>query len=225
MLIAALVLGFLVSLHWSPGPSQLAPSLDQVERTMHRLELEQEELKLTVGRLRERLNARERTGAASTETLDDLRAQLILQKTRAGLMDVRGPGVQVVLDDSQRAALGNGDDLVIHDFDLRDVANVLWLAGAETIAVNGERIVSSTSIYCVGSTIMVNDTRLSPPYQISAIGDPAQMQDYLHNPGYLTELRARSARYGVRFEVIGAGTMTIPAFRGSMNLRSAQPGS
>ena len=67
-----------------------------------------------------------------------------------------------------------GDDAanyLIHDFELRDVASLLWLAGAEAVAINDERLVASTSIYCVGSTIIVNNTRLSPPYEIRALGN------------------------------------------------------
>ena len=55
--------------------------------------------------------------------------------------------------------------------------NLLWLAGAEAVSLNGERVVATTSIYCVGSTILVNDTRLSPPYEFLAIGDPARARD------------------------------------------------
>ena len=224
-LIVAIALGFLVSFQWSASSARSTVSTDQVGRTTRQLELEQEELKRTVGRLREKLNARRLAVAASPEMLKDLRAQLILQKMRAGLVDVRGPGVQVVLNDSRRTSGGSANDFLIHDFDLRDVMNVLWLAGAEAIAVNGERIVNSTSIYCVGSTVMVNDTRLSPPYQINAVGDPIRMQNHWRNPGYLSELKARSTRFGLQMEFVRVETMTIAAYRGSFPQRFAQPGS
>jgi uncharacterized protein YlxW (UPF0749 family) len=225
VLLAALILGVLVTMQWSVGVSQSASAPDQVSRTIRQLELEQEELKRTVGRLREQLDVRQQELGASTETLEGLRTELIRHKTRAGLIDVRGPGLQVVLDDSQRPPGGNAKDYLIHDFDLRDVINVLWMAGAEAAAVNGERIVNGSSIYCVGSTVMVNDTRLSPPYEISAIGDPIRMQDHLRNPGYLADLKTRSSRFGLRFETIRVDSMTVPAYRGSLPLKYAQPGS
>lgn len=225
VLLAALILGVLVTMQWSVGVSQSASAPDQVSRTIRQLELEQEELKRTVGRLREQLDVRQQELGASTETLEGLRTELIRHKMRAGLIDVRGPGLQVVLDDSQRPPGGNAKDYLIHDFDLRDVINVLWMAGAEAAAVNGERIVNGSSIYCVGSTVMVNDTRLSPPYEISAIGDPIRMQDHLRNPGYLADLKTRSSRFGLRFETIRVDSMTVLAYRGSLPLKYAQPGS
>jgi uncharacterized protein YlxW (UPF0749 family) len=211
-------------MQWPAAGTRSAASPDQVSRTMRQLELEQEELKRTVGRLREKLDARQQNAPASSEMLEDLRVELTEQKMRAGLIDVRGPGVRIVLDDSRLNPGGSADDLLIHDYDLRDVVTVLWLAGAEAIGINGERIVSGTSIYCVGSTVMVNDTRLSPPYQISAIGDAVQMQDHLRNPAYLSDLKARSSRHGLRIESVRVDAVTIPAYRGSLPLRYAQLG-
>jgi uncharacterized protein YlxW (UPF0749 family) len=225
MLFAAVVLGLLVSLRWSADSSRSEASLDQVSRTIRQLELEQEDLKQTVGRLRQKLNSRQQESAASTARLEELRSELVQQKMRAGLVDVRGPGVRVILDDASRSSMDDESGLLVHDFDLRDVIGVMWLAGAEAVSVNGERIVSSTSIYCVGSTIMVNDTRLSPPYEVSAIGDSVRLLDSFWNPGYLAELKTRSKRLGLQFEPMGVESLTIPAYRGSLPLKFAQPGS
>jgi uncharacterized protein YlxW (UPF0749 family) len=80
---------------------------------------------------------------------------------------------------------------LVHDYELRDVVNLLWLAGAEAVAVNDERLVASTSIYCVGSTVIVNETRLSPPYDVRAIGNAAQLENTLQDPGVLKKLKSR----------------------------------
>lgn len=225
VLVTATVLGILVSLQWSVGATRSTVSADQVEQTIRRLELEQQELKETVGRLREELDARQGKVTVSTTMMQGLYTELSAQKMRAGLVSVRGPGVQVILDDSSRNLPGNANDLLIHDYDLRDVISVLWLAGAEAVSVNDERVVNTTSVYCVGSTILVNDTRLSPPYRVRAIGDPARLVDFLRNPGYLRELEARSARYGLHVEFVQAEVLTLPAYRGSLLQRFVQPGS
>ena len=225
MLVAAFALGLLVSLQWPVGATRSSASHDRVGRTMRQLELEQEELKRSVGRLRAELDASQREAVASSDMLGGLRAELMLQKMLAGLVEVRGPGVQVILDDSRFTSLESADGILVHDFDLRDVVNVLWLAGAEAIAVDDERVVHSTSIYCVGTTVMVNDTRLSPPYEIGAIGDSVRILDYLRNPGYLSELKTRRDRFGLGVEFVRVETMTVPAYRGSLHLRFVQPGS
>lgn len=225
MLGAALVLGMLVSFQWSAGAVRRPVSPDRVDQTMRQLELEQTELKRQVARLRVALDVLQQEAVTDTELLEELRTQLAVEKVRAGLVDVRGPGVRVTLDDSQQRLTGSANDYLIHDFDLRDVIHVLWLAGAEAIAINGERIVHDSSIYCVGSTVMVNDTRLSPPYEVSAIGDAVRMQDHLRNPGYLGDLKVRCERHGLLLEIMRVEAMTITAYQGSTLQRFAQPGS
>jgi uncharacterized protein YlxW (UPF0749 family) len=226
MLVAALLLGVLVSVQWPTIAAQYPSSPDQVSRTIQQLELEQQELKHTISHLRQKLDERQAEAAGSTLMLQEVRTELALQKMRAGLIAISGPGVQVILDDGAHTVRGaDANGTLIHDYDLRDVINVLWMAGAEAISANGERVVSSTSIYCVGSTVMVNDTRLSPPYQINAIGDPVQLQDHLRNPGYLGDIKSRVERFEIKFEFIRVEAITIPAFRGSLPQRFARTGS
>ncbi len=193
--------------------------------TIQRLEAEQEELKATIAQLRAQLNEYQQQSTAHTELLEEITAQLTEQKLRAGLLPVQGPGVQVILNDGSQRTLPSGPgDYLVHEYDIRDVVNLLWMAGAEAIAVNQERIVATTSIYCVGSTIMVNDTRLSPPYVIQAIGPPDIQSEVLRNPSYLRDLKDRAARYGVQFKVSKAGNLKLPAYAGSFVIRYARPG-
>ncbi len=193
--------------------------------TINRLEAEQGELKENIGRVREQLDEYRRELAANTEMLREINAELERQKMMAGLLAVEGPGVLVTLDDSSiRSAAADSTDFLIHEYDLRDVVNLLWLAGSEAIAVNDERIVATTSIYCVGSTVMVNDTRLSPPYLIQAVGNSVVQEDVLRNPGYLREIKQRAELYGVQFKVNRIGTLTLPAYKGGFPIHYAQLG-
>lgn len=224
MLLAALVVGMLISFQWPTGSAADAEAPDQVVQAIRMLELEQAELKAQVSSLRSALTARQEA-AGSKDLLEDLQAELALQRAWAGLIAVRGPGVRVTLTDSTRNWAGRADDLLIHDFDLRDVISLLWLAGAEAISINGERVVHSTSVYCVGSTILVNDTRLAPPYVILAVGDPGRLEATVRNPGYLRDLRARAERLGVGLSVSQTPSVTTPAYKGSVVQRFSQPGS
>jgi uncharacterized protein YlxW (UPF0749 family) len=225
LLIAAVAVGMLISFQWPMGLETNAPEPDQVVQALRLLELEQAELKAEVSYLRRALAARQEEAAGSRGLLEDLQAELALQRARAGLVALRGPGMRVTLRDSARGWAGRTDDLLIHDFDLRDVISLLWLGGAEGIAVNGERIVHSTSVYCVGSTILINDTRLAPPYVIVAIGDPERLEAVLRNPGYLSDLRERVQRLGVGLSLIQTTSVTVPAYKGSVVQRFARPGS
>jgi uncharacterized protein YlxW (UPF0749 family) len=193
--------------------------------TIKRLEAEQEELKESIGRMREQLDEYRRELAAHTEMLKEINAELERQKMMAGLLAVEGPGVQVTLDDSSiQSAAADSNDYLIHEYDLRDVVNLLWMAGSEAIAVNDERIVATTSIYCVGSTVMVNDTRLSPPYLIQAIGDSVVQEDILGNPAYLEEIKRKAEVYGLQFKVDGVTLLTLPAYKGGFPIHYARLG-
>jgi uncharacterized protein YlxW (UPF0749 family) len=71
---------------------------------------------------------------------------------------------------------------------------------------------------------MVNDTRLSPPYFIRAIGNPKVQQGYLRNPSYLRQLKEKQRLYGLRFDMKSTGTLTLPAYSGGFLIQDARPG-
>jgi len=230
ILVIALIFGALLGLQWNSTPARptTVPGIEHESGALaiKRLEAEQEELKEGIGRMRERLDEYQRGLAADTEMLKGISAELERQKMMAGLLTVEGPGVQVTLDDSNIQsvpATADPNAYLIHEYDLRDVVNLLWMAGSEAIAVNDERIVATTSIYCVGSTVMVNDTRLSPPYLIQAVGNPSTQEDVLSNPAYLKEIKRRAELYGVQFKV-SRRTLTVPAYKGGFPIHYAQLG-
>ena len=195
---------------------------DRTVNTIEQLETEQSALKVEIARLRADLSAFQSKAAEETDRLRRLNDELDAQRAAAGLLAVRGPGIAVTLDDSNIRNIPASSDpnsFLVHEFDVRDVVNVLWLAGAEAIAVNDERVVGNTSVYCVGSTVMVNTTRLSPPYVIRAIGEPGALAETLRNPSYLSSLRQRVERYGVKFQVASTAKMTLPAYIGGFSVR------
>jgi len=195
---------------------------DRIVNTIEQLETEQSALKSEIARLRAELASFQFQAAANTDRLQRLNEELDAQRAAAGLTAVRGPGIAVTLDDGSVRNIPASSDpnvYLVHEFDVRDVINVLWLAGAEAVAVNDERVVGNTSVYCVGSTVMVNATRLSPPYVIRAIGEPGVLMETLRNPSYLSSLRQKAERYGIKFQVTQVSKMTLPAYIGSFSVR------
>lgn len=102
ILVAAFLTGVLVSVQWPGDATRQQDASDQVTQMVRQLELEQAELKRTVGLLREELDARQRAMGSSTKLFEGLSSELMAQKMRAGLVDVQGPGVEIILDDSHR---------------------------------------------------------------------------------------------------------------------------
>ncbi|MCL5074158.1 MAG: DUF881 domain-containing protein [Chloroflexi bacterium] len=219
-----LLLGLLLSAQWQARPPSVAISAQprpEVMSTIQRLETEQAELKKQITQLRAQITAQQQQAATEKETLSEIRQALERERMAAGMVAVKGPGLRITLDDSASKTIPANEDpslYLVHEYDLRDVVNLFWSAGAEVISLNGERMVAITSIYCVGSTIMVNNTRLSPPYDLLAIGDAEAMESALNDSANLKTLKTRAKVYGVQFKASRARELNIPAYNGSIVL-------
>ncbi|MGI5837870.1 MAG: DUF881 domain-containing protein [Chloroflexota bacterium] len=228
--IAALILGLFISMEWQ-APVAKAPVTSDYPRelskdTIKRLESEQKGLKQIIADMRNELAELQKDATGRKSALAGLNAELEAQRVLAGMVPLVGPGLQVTLDDSSVKSIPSGEEagrFIIHDYDIRDIVSLLWQGGAEAIAIGDERIVNSTSIYCVGSTILVNDTRMSPPYVITAIGPP-EMEEILNSPARLQRLKMNVRQYGVQFNVAQSKDLYVPAFSGRFSSRYAQPG-
>lgn len=152
--------------------------------------------------------------------LSDLQKQLTEQQIRAGITALEGPGIVVTLDDNNSGlASAPGEDAnryVIHYENLLYLVNDLRNAGAEGISVNGQRIVVSSEIRCVGNVILINTTRLAPPYEISAIGDPKALEKALDTSTTYQQLALSG--FPVSYKAYGgrSNTVELPAYTGSL---------
>jgi uncharacterized protein YlxW (UPF0749 family) len=86
-----------------------------------------------------------------------------------GFVAVTGPGLRITVSDNPDGS----PDGRVRATDLRRLVNGLWGAGAEAIAINGRRLSPLSAIAQSNIAIGVNRGPLSPPYVVSAIGDPA----------------------------------------------------
>ncbi|MBO8128617.1 MAG: DUF881 domain-containing protein [Peptococcaceae bacterium] len=175
-------------------------------------------LKNRVDELREELDQ-----ITSSPQLAQLRQKVEVTRLQAGLAPVCGPGVEVVLKDSE-IPIQPGQDpnlYVLHDEDLLRVVNELRAAGAEALAINGERLLATSEIRCIGPTVLVNKTRrLVPPFVISAIGNPETMIKALEMPGGVLDILGF---WGIRADVKKVPEIVIPAYSGSTTLEYASP--
>lgn len=130
-------------------------------------------------------------------------------KLKSCFTDVKGPGITIKLDD---AAARQEDTplnwLIIHDQDIKIILNELKKAGAEAIAINGERVVSMSEQVCAGPTIMINGNRYSVPYIIDVIGDPDILYENIINSARIAEME----EYKIRIEILESKELTIRKF-------------
>src|SRR5699024_11126623 len=91
-----------------------------------------------------------------------------------------GPGIVLEIEDSAprlaSPGLGSGTVNRVTDVDLQIAVNGLWAAGAEAVAVNGQRVGPTIAIRSAGSAVLVDFRPLSPPYRITALGEPETLQ-------------------------------------------------
>ena len=154
--------------------------------------------------------------------LTDLQKQLTQQQISAGITSLEGPGITVTLDDNNAglSAAPNDDPnrYVIHYENLLYLVNDLRNAGAEGISINGQRIVVSSEIRCVGNVILVNTTRLAPPFEISVIGNPTSLENAISNSTTYQQLSLSGFPVGYKI-FTGHKAITLPAYTGSFSTK------
>lgn len=153
---------------------------------------------------------------------DVYKNELAAARMGAGLTEVHGPGVLLKIDDSKRPTKpGENPNLyIIHDDDVLKIINELRAAGAEAIAVNGQRLVATSEIRCAGPTLSVNNTRYSPPYEIKAIGNSQTMEAALRMRGGVIETLQF---WGIQINIEKADDIVIPAYKGVFRFDYAKP--
>lgn len=151
------------------------------------------------------------TAAASADNQQDKD----LLRYRAALVPLEGEGVIVRMDDSTKPAkAGENPNLyVIHDDDLLRVVNELRAAGAEAIAINGQRLTGISEIRCAGPTLSVNNVRSSAPFEIRAIGDKKSLENALRMRGGVAETLGV---WGIQLDIKASNDVYIPPYRGSI---------
>ncbi|MEU8331863.1 DUF881 domain-containing protein [Micromonospora sp. NPDC048839] len=222
-LVVVVLLGFLFAVAYrqtmadEPGRAQaragLVAQIKEREGTTDRLSTRADQLREEVSRQRDA--ALSGTAAAR---LRDLEAS-------TGLGRVRGDGVVVRLADGPGNAdavtgAGAGPSRVLYS-DLQGVANALWSAGAEAIAINGQRLTSTSTIRTAGDAILVDFRPVMGPYEVSAVG-PGSMRRRFEDSRNADVMREVAQKTGLSFGVREADDLTLPAAP-EPQLRYAKP--
>lgn len=162
----------------------------------------------TVARLQAEVDRLEADLLRSTVTSRGVLGELELLALRSGTSAVRGPGVEIVVDDAEDA---QSDRNKVLDSDLQKLVNGLWHAGAEAISINGQRLTNLSAIRHAGKAITVNFTSLDRPYRILAIGDqdtlPARFADTSGGQAWFDLQR----QVGLRFTLRVQSSLRLPA--------------
>jgi uncharacterized protein YlxW (UPF0749 family) len=130
-----------------------------------------------------------------------------------------GSGVKVTLDDSplwENAVNNNGttaniNDYVIHQQDVESVVNALWAGGADALMIMDQRVLFNSAVICSGNVLSLHGKKYSPPFTISAIGDPQRLRAALNDSEAITILKQYVTAFGIGYKVENAEDLQFPA--------------
>ncbi len=207
----------------NPLPGRVSVQAPEQERLASLIRTEQSrssELRFTADDLRRQVAGIQKARGAPAGPSE----ALTTMRERMGLVAAEGPGLVVVLDDSteEKSPSGNLNDLVIHSQDVQAVANGLWAAGAEALAVNGQRVVPTSAVLCVGNTLLINGTVHSPPFRFTALG--ANLQGPFMSDPLVKRFAEDADRFELGFKVESRERLSVPAYTGTSKVRFARAG-
>lgn len=164
-------------------------------------------------------------GAIHTPEISENAETMVRESSAIGFTAVTGPGITVTLDDapasSQNIPGVVPDDLVIHQQDLQAVITALWAGGAEAMTLMGERVTMTSAFRCTGNVLLLHGRVFSPPFVVSAIGNPQTMEAAVMASEGVQTFLGYASWLGLGFNLAPEADLTFPAYHGGHSLTFA----
>ena len=224
LLLAVIGLGAGTFLAWRYNnklPTIITPAvpyltLQEMEST---LEGEQTDLKKQISETDNQIDALQDQVSKRQSGMKGLVDEADRLKTEAGLTDISGEGIKIILDDSNS---GQGTvNAIAHASDLRDLVNHLWQNEARAISISAgtmdERVGPSTSIDCIVNTVLINGTKTVPPFEIKVLGNRGKLISAINDTDSLKPIYDRVEKDGLKFTIDdNVKEVSIPSFTGNI---------
>lgn len=214
-LLALLGLGLAVGVRAARRPAALTSARSEdLVRLLDDLDARRQRLReqlTSLQQARDRLAGPDSNSAVLAET----RMRAAQLGVLAGTVAARGPGLVLTVNDPQAQVRA---DVVV------DIIQELRDAGAEAIDISGVRLgVSSFVLDAAGGTgnIDIDGRSVSPPYRVSAIGDPKTLAPALRIPGGV--LDTITSRPGASATIREQATVEIRSLRALPTRTYASP--
>ena len=171
----------------------------------------------------EKLEKVRKKATENDDSSASIREELKIANRLLGFTELTGKGIIITLEDNKLQSVdgittGNISDYLVHDDDLIQLINEIKnAAGVDAIAINEQRIVSTTGIVCDGNVVRINGEKVSAPYVIKVIGYPESIIGAISMPGaYLDILKS----VGVVKEVTKSNSIVIPKYEGVISIKN-----
>lgn len=165
---------------------------------------------------------------ASTHALHGLgmlRSEVRRSDAAAGLTQKAGAGIVVTVAFDPHLPVIRGLRYVDEAVQLQMLVNWLQAAGASALAINGQRLVTTSSIRSVGGltssvgpfsgVVQVNEVPVEAPYVVQALGSVQAMTSILQVEGLAQQFNILDQSFQIRRYSAGR-PLSVPAYRGAL---------
>jgi len=221
--LVALATGFLLAGQLKAQlltPSNLVARSQALVRSVQDLEQTNQTDRARIASLRSEIAALEADAASRSAATQALKDHVTTLRAHAGLVPLRGPGVEVDLGNGRPGPIEAGTTGYLVNFeDVQDLVNLLYASGAEAVSVGGRRITPLTAFSgSEGEVVIDQGPPLAAPIKILAVGDRSAMEAALSDPASVPDLRSRAVQYGIQVNFNGLPDLTVPAYDSSLRI-------
>ena len=184
-------------------------SIQEVQAQLLREKEYSENLSKKIIEYQNKVESYEKNADVSDMMKNDLENARVL----AGIVDVKGKGIIVTIDDLKVV----NEDERISSLDLLQLINEVRAANAEAISINDERVILTTEVRSVStSKIRVNNKYIESPFVIKVIGDPNELQNALQMRDGIVGLLVKS---GINLIIKQDDNILIPKYNGVIDYK------
>lgn len=187
--IVCLVLGIMIAVQFKTVKQSIGPVTEyrarELASQLKKVREERDNLLAIKNEYENKIRDYENEEAQGNSAARFLKEELVKARIIAGLVDVEGPGITILVDDLKFSEHYNYN--IIDYTDLLELVNELNAAGAEAISINGQRIISTTEIRQAGLHININTVKFAPPFTLKVIGEPKTLEAALRMRGGMVE--------------------------------------
>lgn len=227
--VIAMVVGVILAVNFNEKlPRIISPtsSIVALREMQNNLEKENEVYKDELAEIETAISALQDKTKDKQTDLKGLVADVEKKKAEAGLTEVVGEGIVVVLNDSEQRK--TNPNSIAHASDMRDLVNHFFQNGAKAISIEGagekeERVSFFTSIDCIINTVLINETKIVPPFKIRVLGDRDRMITAVNDRVALKQIYDRVDKEGLEFHTIdGQAVVTLTKYSGPTEIKNAK---
>lgn len=225
--LLALMIGLIISIQIKTTPGDYTGALVPLQKVqglnyeLQKARKEKDAAIQQLAQLEAKLKEIESSQADEDILVKNLVADLDKYKMIAGVVDVKGPGVIITIDDPPAQDSGSYEGSVImYNYELlTNLVNRLNDAGAEAVSINGQRYISTTEISLAGNNVLINSTPTAPPYTVKAIGNPDTLNSSLNIRFGIVDTMVKG--YNLQVKVEKSNEIIIPGYHDAIRFRYA----